>query len=194
MKTEDLKRALERYYEGESTEEEERALREFFRHNDVPEEYEADKTIFSYYDRMDIIPEPSSGFENRILESIDAMKVKAGNRIKLRFMAPYLSAAATLLILVGCWFFFIHNREPEDTFKDPRIAYAETMKILLTVSTKMNHGTMALAQVNKLDAIASRSLEAVDRSTDKISQNLGSLGKKLEPLGLSGKKKDANYK
>jgi len=71
MKEEDLKRLIDRYYSGESTEEEEIALRDYFRKENIPEGYEAEKVIFGFYSEYEDIPEPSIGFEARILAGID---------------------------------------------------------------------------------------------------------------------------
>ena len=190
----ELDRQIERYYNGESTEEEEQALRELFINEDVPEGYEAERAVFGYYESAGAIPAPSPGFASRMMAGIDASEMER-EPLKLRkHLLPYLSAAATVLILIGSWFFFIHRSDDEDTFTDPKIAYAETMKILLDVSAKMNRGTLALQPVRKMDQITSRSMRTVSRSTGKIGKNLEDLGNVLEPLEKSGKEVNENFK
>jgi len=183
----ELDRLIERYYNGESTEEEERTLRELFQSDDAPEGYDAEKAAFVYYESAGNIPAPSFDFESGIMSSIDATDQKPVTAGLRRLFLPYLSAAATVLILIGSWFFFIHRSDEEDTFTDPKIAYAETMKILLDVSAKMNRGAAALEPVRKIDQIASQSIKTVSRSTGKIGKNLEGLGNVLEPLEKSGK-------
>jgi hypothetical protein len=83
--------------------------------------------------------------------------------------------AAGLLILVGSYFFFIRKAELRDTYKDPQIAYAETMKVLLEVSTQLNHGTQALEPVGKINEMTIKSLEPINRSAKIIGKSLKNL-------------------
>jgi hypothetical protein len=190
----ELNRLIEKYYNGDSTVEEELALRELFQSDDAPDGYDAEKAIFGYYSSQGKIPEPSYDFESRIMAGIDAAGSELKPQITRKHILPYLSAAATVLILFGSWFFFIHSSETEDTFTDPAIAYAETMKILLNVSAKMNRGAMALEPVRKIDELASRSMKTISKSTDKIGRNMKDLGNMLKPLERSDKKTNDNIK
>jgi hypothetical protein len=175
MKEEELKRLIEKYYNGICTEEEERSLRDFFRKNDVPKGYEAEKTIFGFYDESDTIPEPSIDFEARILAGIDASEKRRGTQNLKRYLIPLLSAAAGLLLLAGSYFFIINRPEPGDTFSDPAIAYAETLKILRDVSSRMNHGAQALEPVGKISEVTKKSFETINKSTRIVEKNLKSL-------------------
>jgi len=175
MNEDELNRLLEKYYNGDSTEEEEKVLRDYFKENSIPEGYEAEKVIFGYYSSSADVPEPSSGFEARILAGIDAADSKGENNKFRKHILPYLSIAAGLLILTGSYFFFVQRSEPGDTFTDPEIAYAETMKILLDVSSKLNHGANALQPVGKINAMSTKSFEAINKSTTIIEKNFQNL-------------------
>jgi hypothetical protein len=175
MNEEELKRLIEKYYNGESTEEEERALRDFFRKGNVPEGYESEKLIFSYYTESAELTEPSIDFEARILAGIDASEIKRGSQKIRKYLVPLLSAAAGLLILIGSYFFFINRTEPGDTFSDPQIAYAETIKILKDVSSQLNHGTQTLEPVGKLNEITQKGFETINKSTRIVEKNLKNL-------------------
>ena len=188
MNEEELKRLVGKYYNGESTVEEESALREYFRSSNVPEGYEAEKVIFSYYDDSETVPEPSHDFEAQILAAIDASDRKKNMR---KLLLPVLSAAAGLLLLGGSWFFFINRAESRDTFSDPDIAYAETIKILRDVSSKLNHGTQVLEPVGKFDEMTRKSFETINKSTIKVEKNLKDLNllqKAIEVPQLPGDK------
>lgn len=172
MKEEELKKLIERYYKGESTEDEEMALREYFRQNDVSGGYDTEKVIFGYYKASGEVPEPSPDFKDRILAGIDDSAGKNDSkRIRSRVL-QLLSAAAGLLILAGSYFFFIHRAESQDTFSDPKIAYAETMKILMEVSSQLNHGTQALEPVGKIKMMTSKSFQSINKSTKIIERSL----------------------
>jgi len=175
MKEEELKRLTARYYNGESTEEEERSLRDFFRSNDVPNGYEAEKTIFGFYDESESMPEPSIDFEARILAGIDASEKQWGTQNSKRYLIPLISAAAGLLLLAGSYFFFINRTESGDTFSDPAIAYAETIKILRDVSSRMNHSAQALEPVGKMNEVTKKGFETISKSTRLVEKNLKSL-------------------
>jgi len=175
MKEEELKRLIEKYYNGESTEEEESSLRDYFRKNNIPEGYEAEKVIFGYFDESTDVPEPSIDFEARILAGIDASESKRRSRTMKKYLLPIVSAAAGLLILGGSYFYFIVRAEPRDTFTDPEIAYAETIKILREVSSQMNRGTQVLEPVGKINKVTKKSFETINKSTRIVEKNLKNL-------------------
>ena len=87
-----------------------------------------------------------------------------------------LSSAAAVLLIIASYLLFIQKDEPIDTFSDPSLAYAETVKILYSVSSKLNNGINALEPVNKMESMASKSMSAVARSTGMIESNLKPLG------------------
>jgi len=175
MNAEELNKLLEKYYKGESTEEEEKTLREYFKEHNVPESYKAEKDIFGYYIADREVPEPSFDFEARILAGIDASDSKRGSQKIRKYVLLSLSAAAGLLVLAGLYFFLVSRTEPKDTFTDPKIAYAETMKILIDVSSQLNHGVQALEPVSRINEMTTKSFEAINKSTIIIEKNLKNL-------------------
>jgi hypothetical protein len=175
MNADRLNRLLDKYYSGGSSSEEELELFKYFSGDNIPEGFEAEREIFGYYKEQGSIPEPSKNFEDRILFAIDT-SIKKQNSIKYRnSLVAVLSAAAGLLLLFGSYFFFIHQAEPEDTFNDPKIAYTETMKILVNISAKMNHGTGTLEPVGKLSTATNNSFKTLNKSGLIIRKNLKSL-------------------
>jgi hypothetical protein len=175
MNEEELKRLLEKYYNGTSTDEDEKTLRAWFTENIAPEGYEAEKEIFSYYVEDGKAHEPSDGFEARIIKAIDdsdRVSLKAKAR---KLFLPALSAAAGLLILAGSYFFFVHSPGNGDTFTDPEIAYAETMKILMDVSSQMNQGTRSLKTVGRINEMKTKSFESINKSAVLVEKNLRNL-------------------
>ena len=175
MNAKELNRLIEKYYNGKSTEEEEKKLRDHFTENDIAEGYETEKVIFSYYVAAGKITEPSDDFEDRIMSGIDSMDTNVGSRNVKRYILPSLSAAAGLLILVGSYIFFVKGNAPKDTYNDPAIAYSETMKILMEVSSQLNHGTQALEPINKINEMTVKSFESINKSTKIIEKSLKNL-------------------
>ena len=175
MKEEDLKRLIDRFYKGESSEEEENILREFFRKSDVPEGYEAEKEIFSFYTGSENIPEPSIDFEARILAGIDASERVSGSKKTKKYIISIMSAAAGLLLLAGSYFYFTSKAEPTDTFKDPEMAYAETIKILRDVSFQLNRRLQVLEPVGKMNEVTKKSFVTINKSTRIVEKSLKNL-------------------
>jgi hypothetical protein len=175
MTTEELNRLLAKYYSGESSEEEESLLRSFFNGDNIPEGFEAEKKIFGYYLNAVEVPEPSPDFETRILAGIDEYENKNRSQKLRKFILPIISTAAGLLIIAGSYFFFINRNEPRDTYSDPKIAYAETIKILTEVSSKMNRGTRTLEPVSKINEVTTKSFAAFNKSTNIVEKNLKNL-------------------
>jgi hypothetical protein len=186
MKEEDLKRLIEKYYNGESTEEEEKTLRDYFNRNSFIKGYEAEKIIFSYYDESAEIPEPSHNFEAQILAAIDASDRKKGTQKLKRYLLPLLSAAAGLLILAGSYFFFINKADRQDTFSDPEIAYAETLKILRDISSQLNRGASTLEPVGKMNEMKIKSLGTINKSAKIAGRNLEYLQRTMKLTKATG--------
>jgi hypothetical protein len=175
MNEEELNRLIEKYYNGESTEEEERSLRECFSKDNKPEGFDTEKAIFGYYAASGKVPEPSHDFESRILAGVDvSVRTKNSQTIR-KHLLPILSAAAGILILIGSYFVFINRTESQDTFTDPKIAYAETMKILMDVSAQLNRGVQSLEPVSKIYEMRTRSFKDINKSTRIIEKNLKNL-------------------
>ena len=172
MKREELKKLLEKYYDGETSREEEERLKNFFSGNDFLPEYEAEKEIFSHYAGSESIPVPSVDFEDRILKGIDDLEKKQRSISPRRRYITVMSAAAAILLLIGTYFIFFNKEAQEDTFSDPQLAYAETMRILNEVSVKLNKATEALKPLNKMQDAMETGLESIDRSATIISTNL----------------------
>jgi len=175
MNEEELKRLIEKYYNGESTEQEENILKDYFRKENIPEGYEAEKLIFSYYAETAEIPGPSIDFEARIMAGIDSSgRTIAAQKLK-RYILPVLSAAAGLLILVGSYFLIVKKAETDDTFTDPQLAYTETIKILRDVSSQLNRSARILEPVGKINEMNNRSFASIKKSAGIVEKNLKNL-------------------
>lgn len=172
MRKEEIEILLNRYYEGTSTPEEEEVLKRFFASPDVPEGYEAEKAIFSYFNTA--VPEPSADFAHRISNGIDDDRKR-----RMRKIIYSVSAAAAMIILLISLLFVIDSQnETKDTFDDPQIAYAETMKILYGISIQLNKGREALEPVSKMGEIDLQGLSVFNKSMKTLQKEM----KNLQPL------------
>lgn len=172
MKEEKLKELLEKYYNGNTSETEETELKKYFSGYDIIDGYEAEKEIFSHYSRSEFIPVPSVDFEARIMKAVDDIRIDQGKKYLWKRPISILSAAATILILIGSYFLFFHQPEAEDTFSDPQLAHTEAMRILNIVSVKLNKGTQALKSMGKIQIASKTGMRSINRSAVIISKNL----------------------
>jgi hypothetical protein len=196
MNPEEIKQLLERYYEGKSTLEEEHTLKNFFSQENIPEHLTCEKEIFRYYIQSSEVPEPSSGFENSIISALDSVDERSERLKRRRIFGVLTGIAAGILILTGTYFYFVNKSEPRDTYSDPELAYAETMKILYNVSERLNQGTRALGQINELQNETRKSLEAVNKSTTIIKEKmkpLNNLFEAMEKINTSQQSQNANH-
>lgn len=191
MKREELDLLLSKYYDGLTTPEEEKTLKVFFSGQDVPEGYEPEKAIFGYYSGITDIPEPSVDFDARILTSLD--NSPSARTITVRKITLFFSGiAASIIILMGTWF-FLKSNEPVDTFSDPHMAYAETMKILMEVSLQMNKGAEALNPVSKMNLPDAPGIKVITNSRETLGKQLQNLEYVSKIISLTGEKeKDEN--
>lgn len=178
MKEEKLKKLLEKYYSGESTDDDEKQLKDFFSDRKADDGVDADGAFFSTLSDLEKMPEPSADYENRIQKAITRIERQRSVNIFSRHYLSIIGMAAAFLLLIGSYFLFIYKAEPKDTFSDPQLAYAETMKILREVSVKFNKGKAELKPLARMSNATRLGMETLDRSADVITTNLD----KLEPF------------
>lgn len=173
MKEERLKELIDKYYSGYSSPEEEEELRRYFKGEVTVPGYEVEKEIFSGFAFLsDSVPSTSGELENVILRSIDDYEKRREKRsATLRILIP-AGIAATLLLALGIRFFFSGKSEPADTYKDPIIAYAETVKILHQVSEKLNRGTKALGTLGRINSVTSYSIKSLEKPANILNNSI----------------------
>jgi len=186
MNKEEIKRLLEKYYNAETSEEEELTVSRFFSQEQIPDEFSKEKEIFLYYHQLSEIPDPSEGFEQRILAAAGLDDYKISKSVNRGILLSLTGIAAGLFILIGSNFFLIRKSEPHDTFTDPEIAYAETLKILYDVSVRLNSGTQALEPVSRLQEVTVKSLSAIKRPGKIIEDKLKPLDQINKAIEIVG--------
>lgn len=183
MNSEEIKRLLEKYYEGATTCEEELLLKKFFSMDNVPPDLRSEQEIFRYYMQVAEMPEPSADFEKNIISAIDSETKGFGGFRRRRLPGVLSGIAAAILILAGSYFFFTNRSEPRDTYNDPEVAYTETMKILFQVSARLNQGTKALGHLSALQDETHKTMATVSRSTAIIEDKMKPLDNVFEAIG-----------
>ncbi len=138
MKQEEINKLLEKFFAGETTESEESQLKSWLQTEDVPAELEAVK---SYFQAMHELKEekPDDAFEETLMERLTKEEPDRKSRFRIYSLT---SVAATIAVFLAVWMGINLFRPTEvyGTIKDPKIAFAETKRILQEVSAKMNEG------------------------------------------------------
>lgn len=156
MDTDNIRQLLDRYYDGQTNEREEQVLKDYFLQDDVPPQWVTDQRLFRqlYGANMPTI----DGLEQRLSRQIDGWNrvEKTANRrsrtVGLRWMAG-IAASLLLLFTIG----LLVDRQQkqaqyavqQDTFDDPRDAYAETQKALMMFSKSINKGLNKVENVTQ---------------------------------------------
>jgi hypothetical protein len=173
MNNTEIERLIDRFFEGETTEEEEKLLRALFSGDQIPRGFEAEREYILYCLTNGTVKDPSYNLEGKIINEIDKSAKKSESNLGRRYYLILLSgAAAVLLMLLGTYFFIESRRGLKDTYSDPQIAYAETMKILMDVSSRLNKGTNALRPVSKLGEMTEMSLEKLNETSSTFNKSI----------------------
>lgn len=156
MDTDNIRQLLDRYYDGQTNEREEQVLKDYFLQDDVPPQWATDQQLFRllYGEDMSAI----DGLEQRLSRQIDGWNrvekttSRRSRTVGLRWMAG-IAASLLLLFTIG----LLVDRQQkqaqyavqQDTFDDPRDAYAETQKALMMFSKSINKGLNKVENVTQ---------------------------------------------
>jgi hypothetical protein len=152
MEYQEIEEILNKYLEGESTLEEETKLKEYFSQAGLPEEHREMQELFHYFAHANHEAVPNFDVSAE-LNSLVEKEWKKETRNHFRRIVAWVGSAAAVLVLT--FGIFQYTNKPEvvikDTYKDPKLAYAETKKALLLVSRTMNRSTTSLKYLSKVD-------------------------------------------
>ena len=153
VKTEDIKRLLDRYYDGMTTEEEENTLRTYFNGNDIDASLKEESIFFTALQSSDC--STPIGMEERLSRQISQWNTlevttrRATMHINLRWI---VGIAATLLLLFTAGAIIYQNERispqtEQDTYTNTMDAYAETSRALMKFSKSLNKGIDATENI-----------------------------------------------
>lgn len=153
IKTEDIKRLLDRYYDGMTTEEEEKALHTYFNGSDIDANLKEERIFFTALQSSEC-PTPA-GMEERLSRQISQWNTlevtnrRAIRHINLRWVVG-IAASLLLLFAAGAIVYQSENKSPQteqDTYTNAKDAYAETSKALMKFSKTLNKGIDATENI-----------------------------------------------
>lgn len=179
MNLQRIEKLLEKYERGETTLSEEKELFTFFEGDTIPFHLRNYKHLFSFYNSAVLEELPDPEFDNKIEELFKKQDEK--NFSIRNYTYPLIGIAAAVLLLLGLYFIFIPQQSSRDTFSDPELAMAETKKILLSVSNKLNSGANQMSDIKEI----SNGLDKLD-NIKTFDQGL----RKMQKISILDKSKD----
>ena len=153
IKTEDIKRLLDRYYDGTTTEEEENMLRTYFNGSDIDASLREESVFFMALQSSECpIPAGMEGCLSRQISQWNNIEVATQRTIRHINLRWVVGIAASLLLLfaTGTIVYQNENNSPQteqDTYTNAKDAYAETSKALMKFSKSLNKGIEAAENV-----------------------------------------------
>lgn len=172
----EIKKLLDRYYNGETTEAEEKQLACYFAGEDVADELFAEKEIFLQLMNA-AEPQIPMGLEARLEGAIDsweaAERKAAENRRRIRPMSirAIVSIAASLILVVALGVFFAKSNIPTadlhaESNVTPEEAYQQTEKALRIFANALDKSMDGMETVNetseKIQRQVNSSLEQIN--------------------------------
>jgi hypothetical protein len=154
MELNEIKKLLEKYYDGDSSTEEDNLLMQFFRNNTVPDDLKTDQELFLHAYNQKITVPTSMGLEDKLIGIIDREAKKENKRAKTFFLYKISSIAAGIAIVVIIYLAIqtkSSNNALADSYNDPKLAYEQMKRTLLYISQNLNHGTEKLQHVSKIN-------------------------------------------
>ncbi|MDD5507132.1 MAG: hypothetical protein PHD25_02235 [Bacteroidales bacterium] len=154
----EIDQLLKSYLEGETSLEEEKILRDFFARGDLPARYKPYAEMFEGFREIASAQMSDPHFDKKWSRKVK-QQTGYGKRLSV-FTHWYTVAGIAATLLLTVVLFVPVKKLPvikqfshriEDTFDNPRQAYAETVKALLMVSDKFNAGTNQMEDLTKLD-------------------------------------------
>lgn len=156
MDTDNIRQLLDRYYDGQTSECEEQVLKDYFLQDDVPPQWATDQRLFRQLYGADM---PAvDGLEQRLSRQIDSwnrVEKTASRRARTVGLRWIAGMAASLLLLFAIGLLVDRQQKQaqyavqQDTFDDPRDAYAETQKALMKFSESINKGLNKVENVTQ---------------------------------------------
>ncbi len=126
-----IEKLLEKYFEAKTSIKEEAVLKEYFSQEEVPAHLSEYKDMFNF-------------FNDSSLETSTRSVQLTKKTISLR----WLSIAAMLVFFIGIYAVYQQN---ETEKQEARLAYMETQKALELISSSLNKGTGAIAQLDNFN-------------------------------------------
>ena len=138
---------LKKYWSCETSLEEEKQLRDYFQTADVPESLKETASLFKYFEIQKKTSLPDATVDNVVKRNLSAGRTRS-----LFYNSMRIAAGVAVLVVAG-W--FIHNEvkptetaTTTDTYDDPKLAFEETKKALLMISSSFGKAEEQAKKIN----------------------------------------------
>ncbi len=149
MEPKEVKIALQRYFNGESSREDEEVLEKYFSSGDVADELSEYTEFFRGIAELAQPHPEGSSIEEEVMKYIQTQEQKKKSR-NLSLRRTVTGIAASLLIVMGSLLIYEQQKKPfEDTFSDPDKAYLVAEQTLKYISGKYQTGVEQLSKTQK---------------------------------------------
>ena len=170
----EIKRLIDKFYEGETSKAEEEIIINYFLTTDIDNDLEEEKELFLglYTIKREDIATPQklqTELEDIIDQSVNLQETNKIFKLKSTKRHWQIGIAATVALLIGAIFTFGPNKiqKPKDSFTDPQLAYTEMSKALELMSTTMNK--CINKSVNKYQTIDKKTETIIKQSINKFN-------------------------
>lgn len=173
MDQKEIRKLLDKYYDGATTETEELFLLDYLSGSNVPDDFAFDKEWFM--NRTPLVPEPSEDFNRKLLSVTLRDDKKEGK--KRSMVWSYSIAAGFMLLIAGYLGKDYLTAKPsymKDTYNDPELAMAEVRRVLGEVSGNITKGTAPLSDMRNL-GIAPAAIGTFTRAAQTARESLGKI-------------------
>lgn len=156
-----IRKLLDKYWEGESSVQEEVQLRDFFNGSDVPEDLKSYQPLFQFF-KMEQEKKLNEDFDKRLIQQLESSEKSLAKVRSLPFYLMRIAAVGLLLIsvyFVSQQLFYKTDKTIVTNYEEmtPEEVYAQTKQALLLVSAKLNKGTDVandgLSKMNKATGV-----------------------------------------
>lgn len=172
METKKIAELLQTFFNGESTIEEERALETYFKSGNVAEEFREYAAYFNGISELANITDDRN-IEEEVMDFILENELREKTRYRWLWQTV-TGIAASVIIILGGFLFYQQQQKPfDDTFKDPKEAYAYAQQTLHFVSGKYNKGLAGLSNFEKLQ----KASQPIKRATAPVNEFYNALEK-----------------
>ncbi|MEZ5197062.1 MAG: hypothetical protein R2764_11830 [Bacteroidales bacterium] len=181
MNLQKIEHLIEKYENGETTTEEEQKLKSFFLHAEVPVHLRSYSDIFTFFEISGREEIGNPNFDDEFLKAIEEDKTIPIQSFRKKRLYTLVSIAAVIVILFGLYFKFgTFEMKYKDTYQDPKLAYAETKKVLMMVSGNLNDGVNELQNVSEFNKVEKFKYLKYIRNRNEKSEKISILDKSKE--------------
>jgi hypothetical protein len=138
MDSKTLEQLLEKYWTCETSLEEEKQLRDFFAGRNIPESMKQTAELFRFFE-AEKTKSVNENFEPAVTKQLHQRR--GGKIISMVSFSNIARIAAGILVVVAATFFIrqevrkSYPKELQDTYTDPQMAFEETKKALMMISS-----------------------------------------------------------